>query len=309
MVKMMKVKIISQDERNIKLLLSDTNVSNVNSIRRSIMTDVPKMAISKVRFEMGVRDPDSNGERFESMSALSDEMIAHRLALIPIPTYFDDFVFPEDDPANQGIPEDKWGSPASRIIYHCSVQGPGKNDEEEFRSVNAGDLNVLGDSKLQIPEHCKDIPITLLAKGQYIEFYAYASLGRGKEHAKWAPASGVGFYKNAKAILSDKKAAKKVFDLGINLSNGQKLNEKMFGKDGVSDVETVEEIRKALLFTEKNVGSLGDSGITMEEVPGEFIFHYESDGSLSPIDIFNRACDELESRFDSLSDQLKVALS
>ena len=26
------------------------------------MTDVPKMAISKVRFEMGVKEPDSNGE-------------------------------------------------------------------------------------------------------------------------------------------------------------------------------------------------------------------------------------------------------
>ncbi len=306
----MKVKVISQDERNIKLLLSDTNVSNVNSIRRSIMTDVPKMAISKVRFEMGVRDPDSNGERFESMSALSDEVIAHRLALIPIPTYFDDFVFPEDDPANQGIPEDKWGSPASRIIYHCSVQGPGKEDEEEFRRVNAGDLNVLGDSKLQIPEHCKDIPITILAKGQYIEFYAYASLGRGKDHAKWAPASGVGFYQNVKAVLSDKKAAKKIFGLKIPLEDGSGiLSEKIFGKDGVTDIETVEAIRKALLYTDKNVGGIGESGITMEEIPGEFVFHYESDGSLSAIDIFNRACTELESRFDSLSDQLKVAFS
>ena len=76
----MKVKIISQNERDIKLLLSETTVSNVNSIRRSIMTDVPKMAISKVRFEMGVKEPDSNGERFESISAVPDEVIAHRLA-------------------------------------------------------------------------------------------------------------------------------------------------------------------------------------------------------------------------------------
>ena len=309
MVRKMKVKIISQDERSIKLLLSETNVSNVNSIRRAIMTDVPKMAISKVRFEMGVRGEDDNGERFESMSALSDEVIAHRLALIPIPTYFEDFVFPEDDPANQGLPEDKWGSPASRIIYHCSVQGPGKNDEEEFRTVYAGDLNVLGDSKLQIPEHCREIPITVLAKGQYIEFYAYANLGRGKEHAKWEPASGVGFYQNVKAVLTDKKAAKEIFKLKIKLNDGKVLNEKIFGKDGVSDIETVEAIRKALLYSEKNVGSSGESGISMEEIPGEFVFHYESDGSLSAIDIFNRACEELESRFDSLGEQLKIALS
>jgi DNA-directed RNA polymerase subunit D len=305
----MKVKIYSQDERTITLLLGETNVSNVNSIRRAIMTDVPKMAISKVRFEMGVRDPDSNGERFESVSSVSDEVVAHRLALLPIPTFFEDFVFPKDDPANQGIPEDKWGSPASRIIYHCSVQGPGKEDEEEFRSVSAGDLNVLGDSKLQIPEHCRDIPITLLAKGQYIEFYAYASLGRGVEHAKWAPAAGVGFYQNVKAVLKDKKAAKHIFSLDIKLNDGKVLTEKIFGKGAVTDIDTVEAIRKALLFTDKRVGSEGESGIIMEEIPGEFVLHYESDGALSPVDIFNHACDELESRFDSLGEQLKIALS
>ena len=305
----MKVKIISQNERDIKLLLSETSVSNVNSIRRSIMTDVPKMAISKVRFEMGVKEADSNGERFESISAVPDEVIAHRLALIPIPTYFEDFVFPEDDPANQGLPEDKWGSPASRIIYHCSVQGPGKEDEEEFKIVSAGDLNVLGDSKLEIPEHCKDIPITLLSKGQYIEFYAYASLGRGNEHAKWAPAAGVGYYKNTKALLSDKKAAKEIFNLKIKLNDGQVLNEKIFGKDGVTDIDTVEAIRKAVLHKEKNVGSVGESGIEFEEIPGEFVFHYETDGSLSPIDVFNRACEELKGKFDSIGEQLEIALS
>ena len=305
----MKAEIISNEDNCIKLLLSNTDVSNVNTIRRSIMTDVPKMAISKVRFEMGVRDPDNNGERFESINAMPDELVTHRLALIPIPTYFDDFVFPEDDPANQGIPEDKWGSPASRIIYHCSVQGPGRNDEEEFRTVYAGDLNVLGDSKLQIPEHCREIPITVLAKGQYIEFYAYASLGRGKEHAKWAPASGVGFYQRKKAVLVDKKAAKEIFSLGIKLNDGAVLNEKVFGKDGVTDIETVESIRKALLHTERNVGNQGGSGIELEDMDGEFIFHYESDGSLSTVDIFNRACEEVKTRFDSLNEQLKIAFS
>ena len=309
MVKNMKVKIISQDEREIKLLLSETTVSNVNSIRRAIMTDVPKMAISKVRFEMGVKEPDSNGERFESLSAVPDEVIAHRLALVPIPTYFDDFVFPEDDPANQGLPEDKWGSPASRIIYHCSVQGPGKDDEEEFRVVYAGDLNVLGDSKLQIPEHCKDIPITVLSKGQYIEFYAYASLGRGSEHAKWSPAAGVGYYQNTKATLHDKKAAKEIFKLKIKLNDNKILNEKIFTKDSVTEIDTVEAIRKAILHKEKNVGSVGESGIIMEDIPGEFVFHYETDGSLSPIDVFNRACEELKVRFDSIGEQLKIALS
>ena len=119
----------------------------------------------------------------------------------------------------------------------------------------------------------------------------------------------MGYYQNTKAILHDKKAAKEIFKLKIKLNDDQILNEKIFTKDNVTDIDTVEAIRKAILHKEKNVGSVGESGIIMEDIPGEFVFHYETDGSLSPIDVFNRACEELKVRFDSIGEQLKIALS
>lgn len=306
----MKVETLQAGEKNIKLLLSDTTVAQVNSIRRTILTDVPKMAISKVRFEMGVTDPDDDGEQFESVSALPDEIISHRLAMIPIPTFHDEFYFPEDDPANQGLPEEKWGSPASQVIYHCSVRGPGRNSEEETRPVTAADLNVLGDSKLQIQEDCRDIPLTILARGQYIEFYAYATLGRGRDHSKWCPAAGIGFHPRQQAVLEDKKRAKAVFDLKLKLEDGTNIDAKLFGKKGViDDIEIVEQVRKALFHIEQASMSGGESGISLKDIDGEFIFKFEADGSMSPQEVFNCACRELSGRFANLGEQMDIAFS
>ncbi|SVD86167.1 uncharacterized protein METZ01_LOCUS439021, partial [marine metagenome] len=139
----MKVEIVDGFPKGniIKIILKDSDSAQMSALRRTILTDVPKMAVSKVRFEMG-RDSESGDE---SVNALPDEVIAHRLAMIPIPTFYDEFVFPEDDPANEGLPEDQWGSPASQIIYHCSVHGPDVKDES--LTITAGDLNVLGEMK------------------------------------------------------------------------------------------------------------------------------------------------------------------
>ena len=79
----------------IRIILSETNAAQVNGLRRAILSDVPKMAITKVRFEQGVTQ-DNKGEVIESVNVLPDEVIAHRLAMVPVPTFLDEFVFPED---------------------------------------------------------------------------------------------------------------------------------------------------------------------------------------------------------------------
>ena len=288
----------------IKILITDTDAAQANAIRRTILTDVPKMAISKVRFELG-QTQDQKGEYFESVNALPDEVIAHRLAMIPIPTYLDEFVFPEDDPANEGLPEDQWGSPASQIIYHCSIRGTSSENKEETKTVRAGDLNVLGETKLQISESHQDIPLTILLHGQYLEFYAYATLGRGRDHAKWAPASAVSFHQREVAVLNNKKKAKILFDLDLGVSQAD------FGKDGrIEDIDMVEKMRKAMAQVSQGTGRDADfdNAISMEKVDGEFVFSFDTDGSLSPEAVFNQACEVLSSRFVLLNEELDAVL-
>ena len=308
----MKAKVVDgwPKGNSIRIHLSDTNAAQVNSLRRSIMADVPKMAITKVRFEQGISQ-DNDGVAYESVNALPDEVIAHRLAMIPVPTFLDEFVFPEDDPNNENLPEDQWGSPLSQIIYHLSTRGPEQDSEDSFKTVYAGDLNVLGETKLQISEEHSKIPLTILTKGQFLELYAYATLGRGRDHTKWCSAAAVTFQPRMKANLAKPRKAKVLFDLNLTSKSGRSIDSKIFTKGVCTDIDAVLDLERAVHQVGYGTGreDAFDEAITFEEMPGEYIFAFESDGSQSPATIFNVACKELAARFDKIHGELDFAFA
>ena len=297
-------------DNKIRIILSDTNAAQVNSLRRAIMADVPKMAITKVRFEQGVTQ-DNQGEVIESVNVLPDEVLAHRLSMIPIPTFLEEFVFPEDDPNNENLPEDQWGSPLSQIIYHLSIRGPNSDSEDVHKTVYAGDLNVLGETKLQIKEEHAKIPLTILSKGQYLELYAYATLGRGKDHAKWCPAAAVTFQPRQKAVLNKPKKANALFNLNLTSRSGRAIDSKLFKNKECTDVNAVLDLERALHQVGPGTGRDADfdNAILLEDIDGEYIFSFESEGALSPEEIFNRACTELVSRFEKITGEIDSALA
>ncbi|MGB1475218.1 MAG: DNA-directed RNA polymerase subunit D [Candidatus Poseidoniaceae archaeon] len=297
-------------DNKIRIVLSDTNAAQVNSLRRAILADVPKMAITKVRFEQGVTQ-DNKGEVIESVNVLPDEVLAHRLAMVPVPTFLEEFVFPEDDPNNENLPEDQWGSPLSQIIYHLSIRGPNSDSADEVKTVYAGDLNVLGETKLQIKEEHSRIPLTILSKGQYLELYAYATLGRGRDHAKWCPAAAVTFQPRQKAILAKPKKASVLFDLNLTSKSGREINSKLFTNKECTDVDSVLDLERALQQVGYGTGREDDfdNAIVMEDIEGEYVFSFESDGSMPAEEIFNRACEELVSRFEKITGEIDAAFA
>ncbi|MGB0201665.1 MAG: DNA-directed RNA polymerase subunit D [Candidatus Poseidoniaceae archaeon] len=297
-------------DNKIRIVLSDTNAAQVNSLRRAILADVPKMAITKVRFEQGVTQ-DNKGEVIESVNVLPDEVLAHRLAMVPVPTFLEEFVFPEDDPNNENLPEDQWGSPLSQIIYHLSIRGPNSDSDDEVKTVYAGDLNVLGETKLQIKEEHSRIPLTILSKGQYLELYAYATLGRGRDHAKWCPAAAVTFQPRQKAVLAKPKKANVLFDLNLTSRSGREINSKLFTNKECTDVDSVLDLERALQQVGYGTGREDDfdNAIVMEDIEGEYVFSFESDGSMPAEEIFNRACDELVSRFEKITGEIDAAFA
>ena len=48
--------------------------------------------------------------------------------------------------------------------------------------------------------------------------------------------------------------------------------------------------------------------ITLEEVPGEYLFSFETDGSMTPRTAFEMACKSLSSRFGSILEQFSEDL-
>ncbi|MEE2746918.1 MAG: hypothetical protein VX473_00420 [Candidatus Thermoplasmatota archaeon] len=296
---MVKIEIIEERDDHVTVLLKETDRAFANALRRTLMSNVPKMAIHRVRFELGTITDSQTGDVYESVGALPDEVIAHRLAMIPIPTFHDEFCFLEDDPGNEGLPREEWGTPASQIIYHCSARGT-----PEGHLVTAGDLNVLGEEKLQIPELYRNIPITKLYSGQYIEFYAYAVLGVGSDHSKWNPVSGVSFSSRKIANIAKPKKAKALWDLDLSITS------KDFKSGKLEDVQKVETLIREMHHVGDGTARIDDfaDAISIEDVPGEYLFSFDTDGSMTARTAFAMGCKALASRFSDISNQLTEEL-
>ena len=295
---MVKVKILEETEESMRLLLSKTDRSLANALRRTLISDTPKMAIDSVRFQLGTKEQDE--EIWETTGPIPDEMVAQRLAMIPIPTIHEKFHFQDECPNCKDLVEDDRGCLECQMIYTCVVFGT-----QEGRWVTAGDLKYLGEESLEIPSEYKTIPITKLLKGQMIEFYATAVMGRGRDHTKWSPVCGVSFKSRKIGVLNNKTKAKILWDLDLE------IKAKDFDKDGkLKDLEKV-----SILATELNHVGEGTEisrefkdAISLEEVPGEFILYFETDGSMTPRVAFEKAIQELAERFGELEQDLSDAL-
>ena len=273
---------------------------------------MPKLAITRVDFSQGVTQ-DNKGEIVESVNVLPDEVLAHRLAMIPIPTNQDEgLVFPDVCQNCMDVVEKDKGCPMCQVLYTLSARGPASDAEEEFKTVYAGDITTISDPVFDILDEHKQIPLTVLAKGQFLEFYAFAVLGRGRDHAKWSPAAAVGFQPQNIAVLNKPKKASVLFNLGLTTTDGKPIDAKLFGKDKkLTDINHVMDLEKALHQVGPGTGREGDfdDAITLEPVANAYVFSFETDGSLDPVTAFNMALKELKARFDNLGEDLASALA
>jgi len=130
----------------------------MNTLRRLILSDVPTMAIELVEFR-------------KNDSILYDEIVAHRLGLIPLKTDLKSYKV-----ATQEEIENKEYLAQSSVKLTLKAKGPGV--------VYAKDLKSK-DPKI-VPVY-PDMPIVKLLEGQEIELEATAVLGTGQVHAKWSP--------------------------------------------------------------------------------------------------------------------------
>ena len=298
---MVKTKIIEESDEKIRILLTDTDRAFVNSIRRSLLSDTPKMAIDTVRFEMGTIEMD--GEVWETTGPLPDEMIAQRLAMLPIPTRHDEFYFQDSCPnCSELVVEDR-GCPLCTMLFTCKSFG-----SEEGRMVTAGDMNFLGEEHLSIPEKYRTIPITKLFRGQMIEFYATAVMGRARDHAKWSSVCGITFTPRYIGVINIVSRAKILWDLGLTITakdfDSKKVGARLEDIDKV--VQLIDDLHHVGEGTEES-REFKDA-ITLEEVPREFILSFETDGSMTARVAFEKAIEELSGRFGNIKEDFEAVL-
>ena len=294
---MIKTKVIEENDEKISILLSDVERAFVNAIRRTLMSDTPKMAIDTVRFEMGTIEQD--GEVWETNGPLPDEVVAQRLAMIPIPTKHDEFHFQDSCPSCADMVVEDRGCPLCTMIYTCKAFG-----SEDGQTVTAGDMIFIGVGG-NISEKYHSIPITKLSRGQMIEFYATAIMGLGRDHAKWSPVCGITFSPRQVGVLNNKTKAKILWGLKLTITA------KDFDSNGrLEDIgkvaQLIEDLHHVGDGTEESVDF--KDAITLEDVPGEFILSFETDGSMTPRVAFQKAIQELSGRFGELEEDFAAVV-
>jgi DNA-directed RNA polymerase subunit D len=160
---MPKVKVLQETEDTIVLQLEGVDRSYANAVRRFAISEVPSMAIDDIVI-------------LENSSVLYDEILAHRLGMIPLRTDLERYVLPEKCDCGSPL-----GCQKCRVLLVLDATA-----KDKPRTVVSGDL-VSEDR--DISPVSPSIPIVKLAVGQSVKLEAYARLGRGKEHAKWQPAT------------------------------------------------------------------------------------------------------------------------
>ena len=159
----MKLKILEKSTDSVKVQLDGISLSYANAIRRIAISEVPVMAIDEIVI-------------LENSSIIYDELLAHRLGLIPLKTDLSRYVLPEDcDCGNQ------LGCPKCRVLL---VLDSGSN--ESSKEILSGELKSEDETTIPVSSN---IPIVKVAPGQKVKLEAYARLGTGKEHAKWQAAT------------------------------------------------------------------------------------------------------------------------
>ncbi|GBC75751.1 hypothetical protein HRbin06_01073 [archaeon HR06] len=161
---MVKINLVELDDKKIVVELRGIPRSYANALRRFALSEVYCMAIDDVVI-------------IENTSILYDELLAHRLGLIPLRTNLDKYVPPEECDCKNPL-----GCPKCRVMLVLDAEA-----KDEIKTVYSGDLVSVEDPEVK-PISDK-IPIVKLAPNQRVKLEAYARLGRGKDHAKWQAAT------------------------------------------------------------------------------------------------------------------------
>jgi len=259
----MKVKIFKSKGDRLSFVLEDSTPAFANALRRIMTSEVPTMAIDWV-------------EMRENNSALFDEVIAHRLGMVPLVFDPKKFNFADDCEC-----EGK-GCPLCQVVFALEKTGPA--------TVYSGDMKS---SNREVKPVSPDFPIAELLKGHTMKFEAVARLGLGIKHGKFQAANVA--YQYMPQIKLKEGASASDFSKGVRACPKAALS--MRGSKPVVDPE--------LCTFSKSCESASGGAIRMEGVPTSFIFRVESVSGLDPDYIIQKAADVLESKAAEFKKGLK----
>ena len=263
----MEVRVLenNKEEGKLSFIIKDTNAAFVNTLRRLMIGEVPTMAIEEVEFR-------------KNNSILYDEIIAHRLGLIPLKTDLKSYNLPDKCKC-----EGKGCARCQLKLTLKAIKGSGIVYASELKSKDPAVKPVYPKT-----------PIVKLLKGQSLELEATAVLGKGKIHSKWSPC--MAYYKY-----------KPIIEIG-NVKNPEEVVEATHGN--VFEIKNEKlEVIKDNLFKYDLAGVVEEvsEGEVKVKHDNDFIFYIESWRQLSCKEILNQAISIFNETFDEFAKKIKKA--
>ena len=219
------------------ILRMPANISLANALRRSVL-EVPVLAVDEV-------------EIFKNDSALYDEVLAHRIGLIPLKT----------EPRM---------SEKTKIDFKLSKTGP--------CTVYSDDLK--GSGEIIYPK----MPLSILMEGDKIELVATASLGRGIDHAKYVP--GLCYYRHILEVKSKPEIDKIIQSSNYGWIKSEKKKDKWLCDIDEAEQAKIEGIDKDAISDSDEIIFIIESYGNM---PAKDIFKGAIKALESNLDVFEKA--------------------
>ena len=276
-----RVELLKLSRNTITLYIEGYPRSLLNAIRRAVLSDVPTLAVDFAYF-------------YDNTTAVPAEIIAHRLGLVVL----------DSSSAIKKLrsPEECKEAPEtdSSCYVEIFLEASVPETEDTGRYVKASDLSISDpDVKPVYPE----TPIVYIAPGQRIHMVAYARLGRGREHAKWMPAS-ISLLQYVPIVEYDGTKA------------GDKCLECLEAYPEI--VEALRKGERGRIEFKRNINTSGlrycaetkgicDGAVAVRYDENRLIFKVESTGALKPETIIAEAINALESRIKRVKEAVNRA--
>lgn len=258
----MNIDMLEKEGKKVQFILEDTNPTIANALRRTIISLVPTLAIEDVLIE-------------KNDSALYNEMVAHRLGLIPLKTDLE--VYEPRESCECG------GEGCSNCEVHFELKAEGP------KMVRAKDIEPVTDEKIK-PVY-PEMPIVKLREGQEIKMELIAVVNNAKEHAKWSP--GFASYRYYPIIETNGSECEKAVEVCPRDVFEMEDGELKVKKDNLLECNLCEACVDAC-----------EDELEVKGNKNKIIFEIEAWGQLPPKEMIERACDILKEKLDEFEETL-----
>ncbi|MFX1390141.1 MAG: DNA-directed RNA polymerase subunit D [Promethearchaeota archaeon] len=270
----MALEILESGDHNLKFVVEGISVEMANAIRRIIISEIPVMAVDEVII-------------LKNDSPLYDEIISHRLGMIPLTTDLETYKLPRECECSG------YGCPLCQVSLTCEVT----NTTNTPIVIYSRDLNS-NDPKI-IPVD-PNIPIVKIDKNDKLIIEAYAILGKAKDHVKWQSVSNI-FYRLYPQITFDNTKCVKCPDKCIV---SRMCPERLYDFSNKKNPILLEDYWKNCTLCKSCERDCPEKAIKVGWREDTYIFSIESDGVLPFKKIIKKTFDIFLEKIDEFIEKL-----